>query len=151
MTAIVAVVTSYGDKLPAKLGDPGIPTITCAIGTTSIHNALCDLGAGVSVIPYDLYKKLGSGEYSLSFITLQMADETTKKHMGMIEDVLLRIDQHVIPTDFIILDMPHDDKLSIIVGIPFLTTAGANIDCTGGKMVFNIYDDQITRYFPRKL
>jgi hypothetical protein len=68
----------------------------------------------------------------------------------MIEGGLLRIDKHVIPTDFIILDMRHDDKLSIILGKSFLSTAGANIDCTGGKMVFNIYDDQITRYFPKK-
>jgi hypothetical protein len=28
VTTIVAVMTSYGDKLPAKLGDPGVPTIT---------------------------------------------------------------------------------------------------------------------------
>ena len=56
----VAIMTSYGDKLPAKLGDPGVPTITCAIGKTHIHNALCDLGAGVSVMPFALYKKIGS-------------------------------------------------------------------------------------------
>jgi hypothetical protein len=48
-----------------------------------------------------------------------MADKTTKKHVGIIEDVLLGIDQDVIPTDFIILDMPHDYKLSIILGSPF--------------------------------
>ena len=79
-----------------------------------------------------------------------MADKSTKKHVGMIEDVLLHIDQHVIPTDFIILYMPHDDKLSIILGRPFLCTAGANVDCSNGKIVFNIYDDQIVRHFPKK-
>jgi len=54
----VAVVTSYPleDKFPAKLGDPGIPTISCAIGKTHIHNDLYDLGAGVSVMPFYLYK-----------------------------------------------------------------------------------------------
>jgi hypothetical protein len=62
----------------------------------------------------------------------------------------LKIDQHVIPTDFIILDMPHDDKLYIILRRSFLSTAGANVDCTGGKIVFNIYDDQITLYFSKK-
>jgi hypothetical protein len=45
-------MTGYGDKLPAKLGDPGIPIITCAIEKTRIHNALCDLGADVSVMTY---------------------------------------------------------------------------------------------------
>ena len=43
------------------------------------------------------------------------ADKTTKQHVGMIKYVLLRIDQHVIPIDFIILDVPEDDKLSIYI------------------------------------
>jgi hypothetical protein len=80
-----------------------------------------------------------------------MANRTTKKLVGMIEDVLQRIYKHAIPTDFIILDMSHDDKLSIILGRPFLSTEGANVDCHGGKIIFNIYDDHITRYFPKKL
>jgi hypothetical protein len=46
--------------------------------------------------------------------------------------------------------MPHDDKLYIILGRPFLSTAGANVDYTGRKIVFIIYDDQITCYFPKK-
>ena len=112
VTETVAVLTSYPPhgKLPAKLGDPGIPTISCAIGTTNIHNALCDLGAGVSVMPLSLYKKLNLGELSPTSITLQMADKTTKQPVGIIENVLLRIDQHIVPTDFIILEMPEDEN-----------------------------------------
>jgi hypothetical protein len=152
VTEIVAVLTSYPPhgKMPAKLGDPGIPTISCAIGTTNIHNALCDLGARVSVMPLSLYTKLNLGDYSPTSITLQMADKTTKQPVGIIENVLLRIDQHVVPTNFIILEMPEDDKLSIILGRPFLSTAGALVDCAQGKIVFNIYDDEIIRYFPKK-
>ena len=152
ITETVAVLTSYPpqERLPAKLGDPGIPTISCAIGTTNISNALCDLGAGVSVMPLSLYKKLDLGELAPTSITLQMADKTTKQPAGIIENVLLRIDQHVVPTDFIVLDMPEDEKLSIILGRPFLSTAGASVDCALGKIVFNIYDDEIVRYFPKK-
>jgi hypothetical protein len=69
----------------------------------------------------------------------------------MIEDVLLIIDKHVISTDFVILNISHDDKLSVILGRPFLSTAGANVYLQWGKIVFNIYDDQIHRYFPKKL
>ena len=79
-----------------------------------------------------------------------MADKTKKQPVDMIEDVLLRIDNHVIPTDFIILDIPKDDKLSIILGRPFLSTAGASVDCIKGKIVFNVYDEEIIRYFPKK-
>ena len=68
----------------------------------------------------------------------------------MIEDFLLIIDEHVIPTDFIILEMPEDEKLSIILGRPFLSTVGTSINCAEGKIIFNVYDDQIIRYFPKK-
>ena len=54
-------------------------------------------------MPYSLYKSLGLGEYSPTSITLQMADKSTKQPIGMIDDVLLRIDEHVITTDFITL------------------------------------------------
>ena len=44
ITETVAMITSYpaDGKLLAKSGDPGIPTISCSIGKTDIHNALCD-------------------------------------------------------------------------------------------------------------
>ena len=147
------MVTNYptNGKLLSKLGDPEIPTISCSIGKTDIHNALCDLGAGVSVMPYSIYKRLGLGEYSPTSITLQMADKSTKQHIGMIEDVLIRIDEHVIPTDFIILEMLEDEKLSIILRIPFLSNVGASVDCAEGKIIFNVCDVEIIWYFPKKL
>ena len=72
ITKTIAMVTSYtaNGKLLSKSGDPRIPTISCSIGKTDIHNALCDLGAGVSVMSYSLYKRLGLGEYSPTTITL---------------------------------------------------------------------------------
>jgi hypothetical protein len=137
-------------RLPAKLKDIGIPTITCGIGKAIINNALCDLEAGVSVMPFSLYKKLNLHDCISTGITLQMADKIMKQPIGMVEDVLLRIDHHVMPTDFIILDMPEDEKLSIILGRPFLSTAGAAVDCAEGNIVFKIYDEEIVRYFPKK-
>ena len=103
-------------------------------------------------MPLSLYEKLKLGAYSPTSITLQMADKTRKQPVGMIEDVLVRIDEHVmpIPTEFIILDIPEDDKLSIILGRPFLSTAGAYVDCVKGKITFNVYDKEIVRHFPGK-
>lgn len=145
----VAMITSYPfEKIPAKLGDPGILMISCSIGNIDIHNALCDIKAGGKRL--SLYKKLNLGECIKTLITLQMADQYTKKAIAVAEDVLLRLDVHAIPTDFIILDMPEDEKLSIILGRPFLNTTGATLDCAEGKVTFNIHDEEIVRYFPRK-
>ena len=49
---------SFSGKIPEKLGDLGIPTIPCSIKNNYVRTTLCDLGAGVSVMPLSLYKRL---------------------------------------------------------------------------------------------
>ena len=38
-----------------------------------------------------------------------------------------------------------------MLGRPFLSTTGASVDCAEGKIIFNVYDAEIIRYFPKKL
>ncbi len=57
----------------------------------------------------------------------------------------------LILTDFVVLQMPEDDNMSIILGRPFLNTAGAVIDCNKGKVTFNVNDKEHTVYFPKKV
>ena len=79
-----------------------------------------------------------------------MADKSTARPIGICEDVLISIANVVIPTDFVVLEMPEDDNLSIILGRPFLNTAGAVIDCTESKVTFNVKGKEHTIYFPKK-
>ena len=53
-------------------------------------------------------------------------------------------------TDFVILDIPEDDSMSIILGRPFLNTAGAVIDCNKGNITFHVNGSEHTVHFPRK-
>ncbi|GKC14094.1 reverse transcriptase domain-containing protein [Tanacetum coccineum] len=46
------------NKLPSKEKDPGSFTIPCDIDQLHIDNALTDLGASISLMPYTMYKKL---------------------------------------------------------------------------------------------
>ena len=50
---ISTMLANYTFKggIPKKLGDPGVPTIPCSIKRNYVKTALCDLGAGVSVMP----------------------------------------------------------------------------------------------------
>ena len=41
-----------------KKGDPRNPVITCTIGTHTFHNAICDLGSSVNIMPKETYNKL---------------------------------------------------------------------------------------------
>ena len=52
--------------------------------------------------------------------------------------------------DFVILDIPEDVSMSIILGRPFLNTAGAIIDCTKGNVTFHVNGNVHTVHFPRE-
>jgi hypothetical protein len=68
---------SFRGKIPEKLGDPGTPTIPCSIKNNYVRTALCDFGAGVSVMPFSLYKRLDLNKLIPTEIYLQMAGKST--------------------------------------------------------------------------
>ena len=127
---------TFKDGVPKKHGDPGIPTIPCSIKRNYVKTALCDLGAGVSVMPFSLYKRLDLNKLTPTKISLQMADKSTAIPIGICEDVPIVVANVTILTDFVILEMPEDDNMSIILGRPFLNTAGAVIDCNKARSLF---------------
>ncbi|GJW03916.1 DNA-directed DNA polymerase, partial [Tanacetum coccineum] len=57
------------NKLPSKEKDPGSFTIPCDIGQLHIDNALANLGASISLMPYTMYKKL-------DFVILDMPEDS---------------------------------------------------------------------------
>ena len=66
---------TFKDGVPKKPGDQGIPTIPCSFKKNYVKTALCDLGAGVSVMPLSLYKRLELNKLTPTKISLQMADK----------------------------------------------------------------------------
>ena len=79
-----------------------------------------------------------------------MADKSTSRAIGIYEDVPIVVANVTILTDFVILEMPEDDNMSIILGRPFLNTAGAVIDCNKSKVTFHINGNEHTVNFTKK-
>ncbi|CAN6454720.1 unnamed protein product [Victoria cruziana] len=70
-------------------------------------------------------------------MTIQMADRSVKAPRGVLEDVLLKIENFMFPVDFVILDMEGvnaEHQTPIILGRPFLATANACINCRTGVL-----------------
>nr|GEY63659.1 hypothetical protein [Tanacetum cinerariifolium] len=65
------------NKLPSKEKDPGSFTIPCDIGQLYINNALADLGASTSLMPYTMYEKLGLGEPKATRMSLELTDRAS--------------------------------------------------------------------------
>ncbi|XP_017221328.1 uncharacterized protein LOC108198059 [Daucus carota subsp. sativus] len=130
-------------EIPPKLKDPGSFSLPCTIGQVGVKRALCDLGASVSLMPHSIYKRLGLGELKKTSISLQLADRTIKHPLGVLEDVLVNVDKFVIPCDFVILEMNEDVDIPIILGRPFLATAGASINVKAGKLTLNVGEEKV--------
>ncbi|XP_010265501.1 PREDICTED: uncharacterized protein LOC104603225 [Nelumbo nucifera] len=132
------------NMLPQKLKDPGSFTIPCTIGKLKINKALCDLGASINLTPYSVFKKLGLGEPQPTRVALQLADRSIKHPRGIIEDVLVNVDNFVSPVDFIVLDMEEDIDVPLILGRPFLPTGKVTVDVQKGQLNLRIQDEEVT-------
>ncbi|RYR15735.1 hypothetical protein Ahy_B04g072658 isoform B [Arachis hypogaea] len=89
-------------------------------------------------------KKLQINELRSTDVIIQLADKTQKQAKGIVENVLVKVGNHFIPTDFVILDMEESYLDFIILGRPFLATARALIDVEQGELIQRIYDEHLT-------
>ncbi|XP_042027804.1 uncharacterized protein LOC121774949 [Salvia splendens] len=111
-------------KLPAKMKDPGSFTISCIVGDSQVGKALCDLGASINLMPFSFFQKLKIGTLRPTTITLQMADRSVSYPRGIVEDILVKVNNFIFPVDFVVLDMEEDRHVPLILGRPFLVIGG---------------------------
>ena len=124
-----------------KLEDPGSFTLPCSIRQLTFSNSLCDLGASVSIMPLSMARKLGFVQYKPCDLTLILADRTSRRPFGLLEDVPVMINGVEVPIDFVVLEMDEESKDPLILGRPFLASAGAVIDVKQGKINLNMGED----------
>ncbi|XP_058208149.1 uncharacterized protein LOC131321158 [Rhododendron vialii] len=103
-----------------------------------VEKVFLDLGASVNLLLFLVYEQLGLGEMKPTRVTLQLADRSICVPKGMVEDVLVQVDQFVYPVDFVVLDTcpvpAAQTSVPIILGRPFLATSDAVIHCRDGRL-----------------
>ena len=129
--------------LPRKRRDPGAPMISCEIGGRTFTRSLLDTGASVNILPKGVYDVCPLGELHPLFIELSLADGSVRRPHGVVEDVIVKVENYYFPVDFIIVDMKSTKDLTdslIILGRPFLATAKAIMDWGKGEVIFQVGD-----------
>ncbi|PIM99338.1 hypothetical protein CDL12_28170 [Handroanthus impetiginosus] len=116
------------------------------INTTFVEalKALCDLGVSINLMPYLIYRTPGLGEAKPTSFTLQLANRPLTYPNGVIEDIFIKVDKFIFPTDFVVLDMEADSEIPTIHGKPFLATGRTLIDVQKGELTMRVKDQQIT-------
>ena len=73
-------------------------------------------------MPFSIYKTLGLGDLKPMAMRILMADLTVKRHIGILHNVLVKVESFIFSADFVILDCDVDFEVPIILGMSFLAT-----------------------------
>jgi hypothetical protein len=70
-------------------------------------------------MPYSIYASLKLGPLSKTSVVIQLTDRSIAYPKGVVEDVLVQINDLVFPADFYVLDMENSDQTApILLGRP---------------------------------
>ncbi|KAK4411148.1 Retrovirus-related Pol polyprotein from transposon.6 [Sesamum angolense] len=99
-------------------------------------------------MPLTIFKTLNVGPLKETGVVIQLADRSVVYPEGVLEDVLVQVNELVFPADFFVIDMREDNSpnsTSILLGRPFLKTARTKIDVHNGTLTME-FDGEIIRF-----
>ncbi|CAN6677813.1 unnamed protein product [Malus baccata var. baccata] len=88
------------------------------------------------------------GELKNDGVIIQLADRSNAYPTGVLEDVLVQVDNLIFPADFYVLEMedsPNVTPLPILLGRPFMKTARTKIDVFKGTLTME-FDGEIINF-----
>jgi hypothetical protein len=112
----------------AKNNDPSVPTIECTIGQKIFHKTFYDIALGVNIMSKVTYEYLfGNEPLYQTYVQQQMVDQSIQFPEGIAKDIMVKIQDHYAPADFMVLDMEEADDSPIILGRLFLNTTCSHL------------------------
>nr|GFB56804.1 reverse transcriptase domain-containing protein [Tanacetum cinerariifolium] len=120
------------NKLPRKLGDPGVFLIPCEFSGMDECLALADLGASINLMPLSVWEGLSLPELTPTCMTLKLADHSFSKPLGIAKDVSFKVGVFHFLADFVVVDFEPDPRVPLILE-------------RNEAKTYNL--DQIVRYF----
>ena len=96
-----------------------------------------------NLMPFSMDKKLNLGEITPTSFSLQIAVRSMTFPNGIIKHFLVKVNKFSFSVDFVVLDMEKDEKVSLIIGRPFLATSQALIDVDSGESTLRVGDDKV--------
>nr|GEU65600.1 DNA-directed DNA polymerase [Tanacetum cinerariifolium] len=131
-------------KLPEKLWDPGKFLIPCDFTGMAECLALADLGARINLMPLSVWNKLSLPELTPTLMTLELADRSISRPIGVAKDVYVKVGKFHFPADFVVVDFEADPRVPLILRRSFLKTGRALIDVFEGELTPHVGKEAIT-------
>jgi hypothetical protein len=104
----------------------------------------------VKVMAKVIYDQLNHDSLVPTSLHLQLPDQSIRRLVGIVEDILVRIKNSFVRVDFMVLEMDVYRQIPLILGRPFLSTTGATIDVAARIIKLNISRKEETFTFKPK-
>nr|GEX45536.1 DNA-directed DNA polymerase [Tanacetum cinerariifolium] len=132
------------NKLPKKLRDPDKFLIPYEFPRMDECLALADLGASINLMPLSVWEALSLPELTPTCMTLELADHSVFKPIGIAKDVSVKVGVVHFLADFVVVDFEPDLRVPLILEKCFLKTDRALIDVHKGEVTLRIKNESIT-------
>nr|GEW17445.1 reverse transcriptase domain-containing protein [Tanacetum cinerariifolium] len=77
--------------------------------------ALADLGASINLMPFSMWKELSLPELTPTCMTLELADRSVSKPIGIAKDVSVKVGMFHFPADFVVVDFEPGPRVPLIL------------------------------------
>nr|GEY01855.1 reverse transcriptase domain-containing protein [Tanacetum cinerariifolium] len=95
-------------------------------------------------MPLSVWKRLSLPELTPTCMTLELADRSISRPIGVAEDVYVKVGKFHFQADFVVVDFDADPRVPLILGRYFLKTGRALIDVFDGKLTIRVGKEAIT-------
>ncbi|CAA0834990.1 Unknown protein, partial [Striga hermonthica] len=136
----------YKPRIPFP--NPGGFVIKISLGNGKEASGMLDLGAGIHLMPFSIFQRLGLGDLRPTRMCLQLADHSIRYPKGVVEDVLVRVGRLIVPVDFVVLDVrdvqENGKDHTILLGRPFMATTNTLIDVRNGTLNMTVLGESVS-------
>nr|GFC08324.1 reverse transcriptase domain-containing protein [Tanacetum cinerariifolium] len=95
-------------------------------------------------MPLSVWKELSLLELTPTCMTLELADRSVSRLVGIAKDVSVKVGMFHFPADFVVVDVEPDPRVPLILGRCFLKIDRALIDVHKGELTLRIKNEAIT-------
>nr|GEX74426.1 reverse transcriptase domain-containing protein [Tanacetum cinerariifolium] len=139
-----ALLGSSPHEIARKTRRPGKFLIPCDFPGMDEYLALADLGASINLMPLSVWKRLSLPELTPTCMTLELADRSVSRLIGVAEDVYVKVGKFHFSADFVVVDFDADPRVPLILGRSFLKNGKALIDVFKGELTLRVGKEAIT-------
>nr|GEX71351.1 reverse transcriptase domain-containing protein [Tanacetum cinerariifolium] len=95
-------------------------------------------------MPFSIWEAFSLPELTPTCMTLELANRSVSKPIGIAKDVSFKVRVFHFPADFVVVDFEPDPRVPLILGRCFLKTGRALIDVHKGELTLRIGKEAIT-------